>query len=108
MSFQLFPDFFRIQIGSSSRVSDLATAQGINDGECQRPDSITMATITRRRVEIIAFEQERITRRLASQSCPECQQANERHRDSLTLPVRSKARRVYHWLAILIRRTGLT
>jgi hypothetical protein len=67
-----------------------------------------MATITRRRVEIIAFEQERIVRRSASQACPECQQANERRRNSLELLARSKARCLYRWLATLMRRAGLT
>jgi len=67
-----------------------------------------MATITRRRVEIIAFEQERIVRRPALQSCPECQQANERRRNSFAPPIRSKARRLYRWLATLMRGAGLT
>jgi hypothetical protein len=67
-----------------------------------------MATITRRRVEIIAFEQERTVRRQAPQSCPECQQANERRRKALELPMRSKARGLYRWLANLMRRADLT
>lgn len=66
-------------------------------------DSITVVTSTKRRVQIIAFEHERIVRRPAPQLCPECRQSKDRRLNPFALSARSRARRVFHWLAAFLR-----